>query len=202
MKDLNRSLSLAVAIAFGALTLLGLLFVPALGNGLTGWVSFLAAAALLMGVLNLLTVHSRRLVKRNAYSGVLIFSMLTMFSLAIADSLGITTNGVGVAFAQVQAPLEASMASLLAFFLLFAGVRLLKRERSWRIILFVGTVILVLISQTPLPFVFGDVFGRLGDFVSAVIVGAGMRGILVGVALGIVAVCLRLLTGLERPYDK
>lgn len=202
MKDLNRSLSLALAIAFGALTLLGLLFVPALGDGLTGWVSFLAAVALLLGILNLLIVHFERLIARNAYSGVLVLSMLAIFLLAIVDSLGITDNAVEVAFAQVQAPLEAAMASILAFFLLFAGIRLLKRERSWRTILFIATVIIVFVAQTPLPMIFGDVFARLGEFISTVVISAGMRGILIGIALGTVAVSLRVLTGLERPYDK
>lgn len=202
MKDLNRTLSLALAIAFGALTLLGLLFVPALGDGLTGWVSFLAAVALLLGILNLLIVHFERLIARNAYSGVLVLSMLAIFLLAIVDSLGITDNAVEVAFAQVQAPLEAAMASILAFFLLFAGIRLLKRERSWRTILFIATVIIVFVAQTPLPMIFGDVFARLGEFISTVVISAGMRGILIGIALGTVAVSLRVLTGLERPYDK
>ena len=42
----------------------------------------------------------------------------------------------------------------------------------------------------------------LGDLVSRVFVNPGMRGILIGVALGAIVVALRLLTGIERPYNK
>ena len=59
-----------------------------------------------------------------------------------------------------------------------------------------------MLSQTHLPPLFDKIFGWLDGIISDVIVVAGMRGILIGVALGAVAVTLRILTGSERPYDK
>ncbi|HSG15241.1 MAG TPA: hypothetical protein VLE70_02815 [Anaerolineae bacterium] len=202
MEIYKRTLPVALAIAFGLLTLAGLMFVPAVGDTLVSWAAFLAAVALILGVINLLGVHSRRLADGNLYSGLLVLSMLAVFGLAIADYFGFTDDAVGDVFRLVQAPLEMAMASLLAFFLLFAGVRMLKRQRSVWATLFIITVLILLIASTALPPFLSAIFDPLAEAINGVFVNAGMRGILIGVALGVVTVALRLLTGSERPYDK
>lgn len=204
MEMYKRTIPVALAIALGLLTLVGLLFVPAVGTVLVSWAAFLAAVALLLGVINLLGVHLRRTARGNLYSAALVLSMLIVFALAITDSdfLGFTDDGVGTVFEVVQAPLEMAMASLLAFFLLFAAFRMLQRQRTVWAALFVVTVLLLLLASTALPAFLAAIFGPLGDLINQVFVSAGMRGILIGVALGAVVVALRLLTGVERPYDK
>ena len=94
------------------------------------------------------------------------------------------------------------MASLLAFFLLFAGFRLLKRQRTAWAALFIATVLILLLASAALPSFLSAVFEPIGQIINDVFVNAGMRGILIGVALGAIVVALRLLTGAERPYDK
>ncbi len=202
MKNYRQTLPVALAIAFGLLTMLGLLFVPALAATMTGWASFLAAVALLLGVVNLLGVHARRLAGGNAYSGVLIISMVAVFVLALTDFLGLTERGVNTIFELVQVPLEAAVASLLVFFLLFAGMRLLRRQQNIWAVLFMVTVLLVLLGRTLLPGPLAEPFRWVNRILSDIVVTAGVRGILIGVAIGIVAVSLRILTGSERPYDK
>lgn len=198
----KRTLPVALAVSFGLLTLLGLLFVPAVGSTLASWAAFLAAVALVLGVINLLGVHARRLAQGNLYSGALVLSVLAVFVLAIADYLGFTEGGVGAVFELVQAPLEMAMASLLAFFLLFVGFRLLKRQRTAWAALFIITVVVLLLASAASPPFLSAIIEPVGDFISGVFVSAGMRGILIGVALGAVAIALRVLTGMERPYDK
>ncbi|RMG91760.1 MAG: hypothetical protein D6706_17875 [Chloroflexi bacterium] len=203
----KRSIPLAIAISFGLLTLLGLTFsLPELSNLLLGWAGFLVAVALILGILNLFVVHLGRLRHGNLYSGVLVLSMLAVFALAFTDSNGITTNGVETVFSWVQAPMEAALASLLAFFLVAAGFQLLRRDRSWSAALFLGTAVFILLSQAllalPLP---GQqstqILSQFRTLINNVIVTAGMRGILIGVALGTITLSLRLLVGMERPYS-
>ena len=50
MEMYKRTLPVALAIAFGLLTLLGLLFVPAVGNTLVSWAAFLAAVLFAFGL--------------------------------------------------------------------------------------------------------------------------------------------------------
>lgn len=202
MKNIGRLVPPVLAIGFGLVTLLGLFFIPELSDALTSWTSFLVAVALLIGVINLLIVHIRRLSKGNAYSGLLVFSMTVIFILAVTDFFGFTIDGVNTAFLLVQAPLEAAMASLLAFFLVFAGFRLFKRQRNGWSVLFITTAIIILLGSTLLPQAISGIFGRISQILSEVFVGGGMRGLLIGIAIGTITVALRVLIGFERPYEK
>lgn len=199
---MRRGLPLATAVSAGLVTLLGLLFLPDLSNLLLGWATFLAGVALLLGIANLFIVHSGRLSRGNGYSAVLLLAMTLVFALAATDMAGLTNDYVTVVFGWLQAPLEAAMASLLAFFLLFAAFRLLQRERSVWTILFITVVVIVMLGQTPLPGILSDVFGSLADVIVLIVVNAGIRGILIGVALGTITLSVRLLAGSEQPYNK
>ena len=202
MDNFRSTLPLALAVAFGLATLLGLLLAPSIASTLTGWASLLAAVALLIGVLNLLSIHSKRLGQGNINSAALIVGMIAVFALGVTDSLGLTSNGVQTIFTMVQSPLEAAVASLLAFFLLFSGFRMLQRRRSRWSLLFIVTAIVMFLSRTPMPGGAATLFASVGNIISDLIISPGVRGILIGVSLGIIAVTIRILTGSERPYDK
>jgi hypothetical protein len=204
---LKRILPIAIAIAVGLLTLVGLLLASPLSALLLQWGSFLAAVALLLGVLNLLAVHTNRLLRGNVYSAVLVLSLVSVLVLAVTDGRNLTPALVPLIFEMVQFPLEAALASLLAFFLLFAGFQLLRRQRTAGAFLFLLTVIVMLLSGALattrlLPDNLGALFSQIRSAITAVIVTAGVRGILIGVALGTVTLSLRLLVGAERPYTK
>lgn len=204
---ITRSIPVAVAIAVGLLTLIGLLFASPLSDLLLRWATFLAAVALLLGVLNLFAVHLSRIFRGNIYSAVLVLSMGAVLALAVTDARNMTADFVPLIFNTVQVPLEAALASLLAFFLLFAGFQILKRQRSVGAILFLLTVVIfllsnVLINSRLLPDTATAPFTQIRSAITAVVVTAGMRGLLIGVALGTVTLSLRLLLGVERPYTK
>lgn len=206
--NFRQGIAVFIAVFFGLVTLVALLFnVSGISNVILGWVSFLAAIALILGVLNLLLVHLNRLFKeRNLYSGVLALGMLGVFGTAVWDSLR-STSHVDMLFRWVQAPLEAALASLLAIFLLMAGVQLLKRQRTGWAFLFSLTAIVMLLGQALLnsrllPAALRQPVDRAYEFVQNVVVAAGIRGLLIGVALGTLMLSLRLLMGTERPYNK
>jgi hypothetical protein len=201
MRVFRQTIPRILAVLFGILTLLALgasAFLPEAGNLLTGWATFLAAVALIMGIFNLLSVHGRRMLKGNGYSFVLVAGMATVFVLGFTGLLG----GEITIFTYIQRPLEAALGALLAFFLFFAALRLLHRQHNWWSVLFIVTVIIMLLGNTPLPPFLSDIFGGISQFISLIFVSAGMRGILIGVALGTITVTLRLILGSEQPYNK
>ncbi|MFZ1397921.1 MAG: hypothetical protein WAS33_13525 [Candidatus Promineifilaceae bacterium] len=204
----KQSIAVFIAVFFGLITLISLLFnVSGVSTIILGWASFLAAIALIFGVLNLLAVHLTRLFQeRNLYSGVLVLGMLGVFGTAVFDSLSGSDN-VSLLFNWIQAPLEAALASLLAIFLLLSGVQLLKRQRTRWAFLFGLTAIVMLLGQALLasrllPTTLRQPVNQLFEFVQTVLVTAGMRGLLIGIALGTLLLSLRLLLGVERPYNK
>jgi hypothetical protein len=198
---MRRTLPLIFAVGFGGATLLGLLAIPALERVLLSWAAFLVALALVLGVLNLLAIHLRRL-PRNGYSAILVLSMLLVFALGITDGIGVTDDGLQTLFVNVQQPLEAALGGLLAFFLLFAGVRLLQRQQNGWGVLFLVSTLVVLVLRAPLPAGLARQLEPLRNVVENVLVMAGMRGLLLGIALGTILLAIRILTGQERPYSE
>ena len=182
----------------GVITLILLGIVPAQASLLAGWASLIAAAALVLGVLNLFGVHIRRTFQGNFYSLVLVLGLVATLVLGFTGLFG----GADTIFTYVQAPLEAALGALLAFFLFFAALRLLRRSFSLWTVLFTATIIIVLLGITPMPAVLSDIFTSINNFISLIFVSAGMRGILIGVALGTITVTLRLILGSEQPYNK
>jgi hypothetical protein len=206
--NLKQNIAVFIAIFFGLVTLIALLFnVSGISTVILGWASFLAAVALILGVLNLLMVHLTRLFReRNLYSGVLVLGLLAVFAAAVFDELNGSDN-VNLLFNWVQAPLEAALASLLALFLLLAGVQLLKRQRTRWAFLFSLTAVVMLLGQALLssrllPTALRQPVNQVVEFVENVVVTAGIRGLLIGVALATLLLSLRLLMGVERPYNK
>lgn len=200
---------LAIALLFGWLTLFGLLIpLPAVNEVVLGWAAFLVAFALILGVLNLFVVHVNRFVRRrNIYSLFLILSMVGVFIIAFLDARNESDELLTWYFTWIQAPLEAALASLLAFFLLFAGFQMMKRQRTAWSLLFLLTAVFVLAADVLLvtgwlPPRVNDLVIQLEDIVRNVIVLAGVRGLLIGVALGAITLAVRMLIGMERPYNK
>lgn len=211
---LRRGLPLILAVFFGVLTLVSLIFsLPEISNVILGWVSFLAGIAIFLGVINLFAVHAQRFFRNrpigggNIYSGVLALSFAIVFGLGIADLFHWTNNAMNQAFHWVQAPLEAALASLLAFFLLLSGIRMLQGRRTvWTTLFFITAVTVLfanaLIISPFLPDSLNQIILQFRDLVQSLIVTAGIRGILLGVALGIITLTVRILIGTERPYNK
>lgn len=199
----------AVAVAAGFFVLLGyfidLPVVTALRLLLMQWAVLLAAAALLVGLVNLLLVHWNKVSLQEPdwpYSSVLLLFFLITLTLGLIFGPGDPV--VLFLFNNVQVPVEAALTAVLAVTLIYAGVRLLSRRRDLWTLIFLGTALLVLAGTTPwLLAQQGEVFQLVADFrtwVTQVWAAAGARGILLGVALGAIATGLRVLLAVDRPY--
>jgi hypothetical protein len=100
----------------------------------------------------------------------------------------------------VQVPVEASLLAILAVSLLYAAVRLLRQRRDPLSILFLASAVIFMILGSGLLTSFDVPFlNTLADALNRLPV-AGMRGILLGVALGSLTTGLRILMGADRPY--
>ncbi len=203
---MKRVVPTAVAIIVGLLTLAGY-FVPALGfhQVLTRWAATLAAVALLLGLLNLLGVHFRRIANQERnwpYSIVLIFSAVVVIVMAVVENRGPGGAAVSWIFHAVLQPLEAAAASLLLFFLVAAAFRAMRQRPSWSTFLFVGSMLLVLLGAVPFAGQAGQVFGQVRSWLVNVFATAGARGLLLGVALGTLATGIRVLIGIDRPHSE
>lgn len=195
----------AIAIAVGLVVLSGYFFeleiLVNLRIVLLEWATIMVAVALLVGVVNLFTVHWRKTStepQNRTNSIVLIVSMA--ITLGVAGWFGPTHPSSMWIFNFIQVPIESSLLAILSVVLILAGVRLLRRKPNLLSIVFIGTAVVILLMSGPL---FGIDLPGLADlrtWIGKVPAVAGARGILLGVSLGIVAAGLRILMGADRPY--
>lgn len=194
---------IAVAIAVGIVTLLSFFFdlplLDALGATFIEWTIILTAFALLVGLGNLVLVHTTRIFRRNepgaGYSIIVLITAIVV--MVVGLFIGLNNSPMTWVFNYVYGPLQGAFFALAAFFLATAAYRAL-RARNLETTLMLLAALVVFLGQTP-------IIGALSDakeWVLRVPSEAGVRGILLGVALGTLATALRLLVGLDRPYSE
>jgi len=200
---MKRSIPMAIAIAIGSLMLLDFFFderhINALGSFFVESAVIVVAFALLLGLVNVLIVHFRRIVRREEgwmYSiGLVAIAVVVL----LAGMPGSDSRVVRWIFDNVQFPLQAATFSLLAFFVATAAYRGF-RLRSLESLAFILAAIVVLLGQVPIGRYLSELVPAAKDWLLAVPSTAGARGIIIGVALGTIATGARVLMGLDRPY--
>jgi hypothetical protein len=218
---LLAALTSAIAIGFGLITLVGLLagddfVITAFGNtfsittmtnGLLQLVVITVALTVLIGIFNLIAVHISRILRRRGgwvYSIVLVLSTLLVLGLTIAERASAVTTPAGqrststILLESVQVATESALAGLVLFALVYGAYRLMRRRVTWWGMLFTLVLLIILIGALPLPGAVGLVSVR--DWLMAVPVSAGARGILLGIALATVVTGVRVLIGQDRSY--
>jgi len=209
MAALKRILPTVVAGVVGVFVLLSLFTsydsFAAIGTYVIDTAVIIAAFALLLGVINVLRVHARKIrtdQPGKLYSFVLISTMIVVLAFglpALPDQpSGPSQPAVQWIFENIQAPIQASLSGLLVFFIITAAYRLL-RARNLQSAVMVLVAIIVLLGQVTLGLV--PVLPELKDWILDVPAMAGVRGILLGVALGVLLTGIRILLGAERPYS-
>ncbi|MEJ2207652.1 MAG: hypothetical protein P8129_01275 [Anaerolineae bacterium] len=210
MAVLKRTLPTAIAIAVGIFVLVSL-FTPyalldAFGLYFIDVAIIIAAFALFLGVINLLRVHARKLRERPSdrlFSFVLLVAMILVLVFGLPPIEGQPSGPsqplVQWLFQNVQVPIQASLSALLVFLLITAAYRLLSlRNAESAVMLLVA--LLVLLGQAAVGLF--PPLTQVRDWIIAVPAMAGIRGILLGVALGAILTGIRLLLGVERPYSE
>lgn len=205
MSRLRTSISVSIVIAIGLIVLLGYFIdVPILVNLrviFLQWAVILAAIALIVGVLNLLNVHWKKINTSQPggfYSTLLILALLaTAVAVAIFRPTGSWSMWI---FNNIQLPIESSLMALLAVILAYASARMLSHRLNLFSIVFIVTALIVLLGTASLPFLDLPVLSELRGWIERIPAVAGSRGILLGVALGTIATGLRVLMGADRPY--
>ncbi len=202
--DLMRVFTAVIAIAAGVLVLGGYFF-PPLANIQTlllNWAILFAGMAALVGIFNLISVHTdkvRRQEKGSIYSAVLVIALIVTFVAGIVlrpdnAAMQILMNGIII-------PVEASLMGLLTISLIYAAIRLLRRRANMMSVVFLVTAVLLILASATLPFGNIPLLGNLvRPWITQILALGGARGILIGVALGTLTTGLRVLFGADRPY--
>ena len=171
---------------------------------LVEWAVIVAAFAFLLGIFNILRVHGGRIGHRRQGWP---YSLVLLLVLVVAWIPPLLPGGIPgqetldrAVFDYVISPVGASLAALVVFTLVLAAFRLLRVRRGAGAVLFLLTVAVVLLGSV--PFIGLEWLAGIRDWIINVPGMAGMRGLLLGVALGTVITALRVLVVSERPHSE
>lgn len=171
------------------------------------WYSIVLGFTLLLGVDSLLRSNIRRIARRQpgwGYAAVLMAGFLVCLAAGAVslfrDRSLIALGGPFMyVYTYVIVPLQATMFALLAFFIASAAYRAF-RARTLEATLLLITAAIVMLGRVPVGAELWDKLPQIQDWIMEVPQMAAKRGIFIGIALGTIAMSLRVILGLERTY--
>jgi hypothetical protein len=160
------------------------------------WGVLLSAFALLLGVINIVTVHVRHILAGNPgwqQSLILVVALALVLVTGLFSITGVRSPLVELLFDTIIAPGQATLFALLAFFMAAAAYRYLRIGRPGGIWLLAG-VLLVFAAQMPiahalLPNALTGLVGWIVDVPAM----AALRGALLGSSFALIIVAIRFL---------
>lgn len=222
---MKRTIPLLITGVVGAL-LVASYFIPREPFGeieerIPDFFNIIAAFAFVLGGGNLMRVHLTKVSRRDhewGYSLVTLAGFLVMLAAGLGKlgsdgnwkiSLGDTRLWFDWLYKAVFVPCQATMFSLLAFFVASASYRAFRAKTPEATVLLVAAFV-ILLGRTPIgvgltswvPEPWSEYFHvpNLAAWIMSVPNLAGQRTIQIGIALGIISNSLRLILGIERSH--
>lgn len=162
------------------------------------WQLVFVAFASALGAANLVRIHSMKAQqKRQDF----VYSYLLLACMAVWIGLGLWRGPSGrqydFFYQNLLQPLSATLFSVNAFYISSAAYRSFRVRTAEAGMLLVAAICVMLGNVGIGPAIWSG-FPKLGGWFMRVPNAAGMRGIIIGAALGAIAISLRVILGLER----
>jgi hypothetical protein len=170
-------------------------------RALLDYYQIIFAMTMIVGGLTLLQHHLRLTAKQDSgsfYSLVTVVAILFMVVSALIFGTDVNSP-YQWAFTNMQAPMQATTFSLLAFFVASAAFRGFRIRSRTAAVLAIAAL-LVLIGRNAFGEFLTEALPASAGWVLNHPSVAAKRGILVGIGLGSVATALRVILGIERTY--
>ena len=200
----KRTLPTVIAISAGLLVLLGTFFPDTVlyqaRHLLIQWAILISVFAFIIAFLHFSRVHLSHLSRMRAdtlSSLAVMTTALIAFLLVMLPGQGPTGEWTQILLNTIMIPGESALLALTAVTLLLAVMRMMRQRRSFGALLFIIIIIVILVGTVP----YSSVLGEIVAWIQRVPAMAGMRGLLIGVAIGITMTGLRVISGASRPHS-
>ena len=211
MSDVLRRIEIPIALTIIATLLQVIPYyfeIPALesaANTASNGVLLIVACATFIGVFSIIQVHGKRIQRQSEgwYYSILVIGLSVIMALTGLPfpeaGLGVNNSIYNWLFINVQTPLGGTMYSIIAFFITSAAFRAFRaRNLEASIILVAGTIMVM--GNAPLLTNYFPFIADISLWIRSVPNLATMRGVMIGAALGSIALAVRTLMGIERGY--
>lgn len=224
---MRRQVPLVLCFAFGIVMALTEFsphpFSQGLNKEVIQWALVIGPFALVLAVATLVQTHWIRIRRRTEhwqYSYVVFVGMIIMVLIGVPTFLNkisfLTKNGLSFGptspifvwlFNYVQVPMDATMFSLLAFFIASAAYRAF-RARTLEATLLLAAALIVMIGNAPVGDLIWNTVMPFGDNLPSAARQwildnpnlSARRGIILGISLGVISQSIRIILGIERSY--
>lgn len=219
---MRKQVPLTITFIVGTVLILSVFFPPieTLGEDFSLFFDIIAVFAFFLGGGNLIRVHSDKIFRKKSDWGFSIVTVAGFLLMLIAGLFKIGNPGgitadVATPGSMFQLmydwmfnPLGATMYALLAFYVASASYRAFRAKNSDATILLIAAFI-ILLGRTPLGVYatawISESFSifqipNLAIWIMTSPNLAGQRAIMIGIALGVVSMSLRLILGVERTH--
>ena len=174
------------------------------------WGLIISPFALVLAVVTLIQTHITRVRRRTEhwqYSLIVFVGMVVMVSVGVP--FGPQNSIFEWLYNNVQVPMDATMFSLLAFFIASAAYRAF-RARTFEATLLLITALIVMMGNVPVgDLIWNSVLSwipmedgatKIRQWILDIPNLASRRGIILGVSLGVISQSIRIILGIERSY--
>jgi hypothetical protein len=219
---LRVTIPVLIAGIVGVLLVLAM-FVPPLhgaDNYFSQWFDIIAAVAFILGGGNLLRIHLEKLYRRRpgwwysiiTLAGFFFTLIVGLFKIGNPNGWQGDINAQGslfnFAYDGMFVPLQATMFSILAFFVASASYRAFRARNVEATLLLIAALIILLgrtfvgawlTAWLPTNLAFLSI-PNLSNWVMSTVNLAGQRAIMIGISLGVISTSLKIILGIERSY--
>ncbi len=165
------------------------------------WASIIGGIGIILGLESLLRHHWTRI--RRKVPGWA-YSVVTLVAMVVTAAFGFARGTApGTPFAQIFdyifTPLNATMFSILAFYIASAAFRAF-RARTVEATLLLAAAVVVMLGRVPIGNVIDERIPEIASWIMAYPNMAAKRAIMIGVGLGVISTCVKIILGIERAY--
>jgi len=217
----KRQLPLVVVFLVGMMLVFAF-YIPHPGSQLVieeaqRWSRIIKNSALVLGVLSLVLHHLRKVRRKEegyGYSLVVFLFFIPMVVFGLLGGIDAPQEGESAAvgywmFQNIKVPMEATMYSMLAFYISSAAFRAF-RARSVDATIMLIVALFVMVGRVPVGDMVSEVLYNWGlpfrlfsdgtDWIMNTPMTGARRAVRLGIALSIVATSVRIIFGIERSY--
>jgi len=218
---MKRTIPVIIVSVVGTVLVLSVFFPPVqtMGEDFSLFFDIIAVFAFFLGGGNLVRIHLVKIYRKRPDWGFSVVTLVGFFVTLLVGLGKLSVTGVTASvtapdsflqtiFVNIITPLSSTMYALLAFYVASASYRAFRAKNREATILLIAAFI-ILLGRTPLGM---KLTGWIPEWLSILQIPnlavwimnapnlAGQRAILIGVGLGVVAMSLRLILGMDRTY--
>jgi hypothetical protein len=175
-------------------------FAKSIYQTITIYWQIIFAFTLIIGVISYSRINMKKIIKGEdrIYMIIGLIGLVSMPIMAMIYGIKADSPFMWI-FENIQAPMQATVFSLLAFFVASASFRGF-RARSLQASILLGAAIIILLSRSNIGGFVSDYLPNIADWIRNYPSMAARRAILIGIGLGSLTTSLRVIIGIERTW--